>query len=423
MPVNLVVGAQWGDEGKAKIIDYLSKDVDFVARFQGGANAGHTVIFDGKKFILHLIPSGILYPHTTCLIGNGIVFDVEKFFAEIDNLESQEISTEGRLFVSPDAHLVLPYHKIQDALEEEKYKIGTTKRGIGPAYTDKISRKGIRVRDLLDAESFEEKVKMNAETKLKTFKALYRENFDEDLTAFVGNYLKLADRLRPYVKNITYFLNEQIAQGKNILIEGAQGALLDIDFGTYPFVTSSNCTAGGAATGLGIPPSKLTKVTGVFKAYLTRVGSGPFPSEMEDEQAKTVRKAGGEFGSTTGRPRRCGWFDAVAGRFSVMINGITDVALIKLDVLDQLDKIKICVAYEFEGKKIKRFESDLKILEKCKPIYEEFDGWKSSTSKVRSFDVLPANAQKFINRISKLLEAKISIISISPDREATFDVN
>ncbi|KAA3602860.1 MAG: adenylosuccinate synthase [Calditrichaeota bacterium] len=422
MPVNLVVGAQWGDEGKAKVIDYLSKDVDFVARFQGGANAGHTVIFDGKKFILHLIPSGILYPHTTCLIGNGLVFDVEKFFAEIDNLESQGISTEGRLFVSPDTHLVLPYHKTQDALEEEKYKIGTTKRGIGPAYTDKISRKGIRVRDLLDGESFVTKVKMNAETKLKTFKALYRENFDEDLTAFIDDYLKLADRLRPYVKNITYFLNDQIAQDKNVLIEGAQGALLDIDFGTYPFVTSSNCTAGGAATGLGIPPSKLTKVTGVFKAYLTRVGSGPFPSEMEEEQAETVRKAGGEFGSTTGRPRRCGWFDAVAGRFSVMINGITDVALIKLDVLDQLDKIKICVAYEFEGKKIKRFESDLKILEKCKPIYEEFDGWKSDTSEVRSFDALPKNAQKFINRISELLEAKISIISISPDRKATFDV-
>lgn len=422
MPVNLVVGAQWGDEGKAKVIDYLSKDVDFVARFQGGANAGHTVIFDGKKFILHLIPSGILYPHTTCLIGNGLVFDVEKFFAEIDNLESQGISTEGRLFVSPDTHLVLPYHKTQDALEEEKYKIGTTKRGIGPAYTDKISRKGIRVRDLLDGESFVTKVKMNAETKLKTFKALYRENFDEDLTAFIDDYLKLADRLRPYVKNITYFLNDQIAQDKNVFIEGAQGALLDIDFGTYPFVTSSNCTAGGAATGLGIPPSKLTKVTGVFKAYLTRVGSGPFPSEMEEEQAETVRKAGGEFGSTTGRPRRCGWFDAVAGRFSVMINGITDVALIKLDVLDQLDKIKICVAYEFEGKKIKRFESDLKILEKCKPIYEEFDGWKSDTSEVRSFDALPKNAQKFINRISELLEAKISIISISPDRKATFDV-
>ncbi len=422
MPVNLVVGAQWGDEGKAKVIDYLSKDVDFVARFQGGANAGHTVIFDGKKFILHLIPSGILYPHTTCLIGNGLVFDVEKFFAEIDNLESQGIDTEGRLFVSPDTHLVLPYHKTQDALEEEKYKIGTTKRGIGPAYTDKISRKGIRVRDLLDGESFVEKVKMNAETKLKTFKALYRENFDEDLTAFIDDYLKLADRLRPYVKNITYFLNDQIAQDKNVLIEGAQGALLDIDFGTYPFVTSSNCTAGGAATGLGIPPSKLTKVTGVFKAYLTRVGSGPFPSEMEEEQAETVRKAGGEFGSTTGRPRRCGWFDAVAGRFSVMINGITDVALIKLDVLDQLDRIKICVAYEFEGKKIKRFESDLKILEKCKPIYEEFDGWNSDTSEVRSFDALPENAQKFINRISELLEAKISIISISPDRKATFDV-
>lgn len=422
MSVNLVVGAQWGDEGKAKVIDYLSKDVDFVARFQGGANAGHTVIFDGKKFILHLIPSGILYPHTTCLIGNGLVFDVEKFFAEIDNLESQGINTEGRLFVSPDTHLVLPYHKTQDALEEEKYKIGTTKRGIGPAYTDKISRKGIRVRDLLDGKNFVAKVKMNAETKTKTFKALYRENFDEDLTAFIDDYLKLADRLRPYVKNITYFLNEQISQDKNVLIEGAQGALLDIDFGTYPFVTSSNCTAGGAATGLGIPPSKLTKVTGVFKAYLTRVGSGPFPSEMEEEQAETVRKAGGEFGSTTGRPRRCGWFDAVAGRFSVMINGITDVALIKLDVLDQLENIKVCVAYEFEGKRIERFESDLKILEKCKPIYEEFDGWKSNTSEVRSFDALPKNAQKFINRISELLEAKISIISISPDRKATFDV-
>lgn len=422
MSVNLVVGAQWGDEGKAKVIDYLSKDVDFVARFQGGANAGHTVIFDGKKFILHLIPSGILYPHTTCLIGNGLVFDVEKFFAEIDNLESQGINTEGRLFVSPDTHLVLPYHKTQDALEEEKYKIGTTKRGIGPAYTDKISRKGIRVRDLLDGKNFVAKVKMNAETKTKTFKALYRENFDEDLTAFIDDYLKLADRLRPYVKNITYFLNEQISQDKNVLIEGAQGALLDIDFGTYPFVTSSNCTAGGAATGLGIPPSKLTKVTGVFKAYLTRVGSGPFPSEMEEEQAETVRKAGGEFGSTTGRPRRCGWFDAVAGRFSVMINGITDVALIKLDVLDQIEKIKVCVAYEFEGKRIERFESDLKILEKCKPIYEEFDGWKSNTSEVRSFDALPKNAQKFINRISELLEAKISIISISPDRKATFDV-
>ncbi|MCC7429353.1 adenylosuccinate synthase [bacterium] len=422
MPVNLIVGAQWGDEGKAKIIDYLSKNIDFVARCQGGANAGHTVVFDNQKFILHLIPSGILYSHTICLIGNGVVFDVKKFFEETENLNSKGIDTKGRILVSPNAHLVLPYHKLQDEFEEEKSKIGTTKRGIGPTYTDKVSRKGIRVRDLLDAEIFRQKVRANAQTKAKIFKALYRNDFDEDLTSFVDEFLALGEKLKPYVADTIYFLNEKINENKNILIEGAQGALLDVDFGTYPFVTSSNPTSGGAVTGLGIPPWKIQKVTGIFKAYLTRVGNGPFPSEMETEIGEKIRQKGNEFGSTTGRPRRCGWFDAVAGKFSVMINGITDVALTKLDILDGLDKVKICVAYEFEGRKITNFDSELKILEKCKPIYEELDGWKESTESAKSFSDLPKNAQKFIERLSELVGAKVSIISISPDRKGTFEV-
>ncbi|MFQ5648589.1 MAG: adenylosuccinate synthase [bacterium] len=421
MPVKVVIGAQWGDEGKGKIIDLLSRDSDVVARYQGGANAGHTVVVDGEKTILHLIPSGILHESTVCLIGNGVVIDPVALMEEIDFLESKGVTVKGRLFISHRAHLIMPYHKLLDQAKESrdaKNKIGTTGRGIGPAYVDKVNRMGIRIVDLLDRETFQEKLRRNIAEKNEILRKIYEAD-EMDVDHIVNEYLEFDHKIDPFIKDVSAYIVQAVRSKKKILLEGAQGTLLDIDFGTYPYVTSSNPTSGGACSGVGIGPTYIDEVLGVIKAYTTRVGMGPFPTEIDDGDDVNLRELGDEFGATTGRPRRCGWFDAVIANFAVRVNGLGSFVLTKLDVLDGLDDIKVCVAYKYAGKTITTFPSEKRVLENCEPVYETLSGWKQPTSEIRTFAELPNNAKNYIKRIEELTLTPVSIVSVGSDREQT----
>lgn len=420
MSVTVLVGSQWGDEGKGKIVDILSEKYEIVARYQGGANAGHTVAIGDKQYILHLIPSGILRDNVACVIGNGVVIDPTALLEEIALLEKNNIKVDGRLFISQNAHLIMPYHKLLDSIEESgENKIGTTGRGIGPCYIDKFARKGIRIVDLLNRKSLEEKIRKNLEEKNNLLKKVY-DREELDVEAIVKQYLEFDKAIDKYVKDVPSFLNHAISEGKSVLLEGAQGALLDVDFGTYPFVTSSSPTSGGACTGTGIPPNKIDDVFGIVKAYTTRVGNGPFPTELLNDEGERLRKQGAEFGATTGRPRRCGWFDAALVRYSAMINGIDSVAITKLDVLSIFDEIKVCVAYELNGKKLKTFPSDVEKLAEVTPVYETLAGWKTELSGCRSYNELPQKTKDYLSFISRQAEISISIISVGPKRDQTF---
>lgn len=423
MPVHIIVGAQWGDEGKGKIVDHLSDRVDIVARYQGGANAGHTVVIGEKQYILHLIPAGIFHPHVTCVIGNGVVIDPIALMDEIKQLQQLNIDIHGRLLISHNAHLIMPYHKLLDTIREQTTeKIGTTGRGIGPAYIDKFMRVGIRIVDLLDRDIFVAKLKRNIEEKNQILMKIYG-NPELNVDKIVSEYEEFDKQIDEYVTDTALYLNTALKNGKQILAEGAQGALLDVDHGTYPFVTSSSPTSGGACTGLGIPPTSVTSILGIVKAYTTRVGNGPFPTELTDETGERLRKIGGEFGATTGRPRRCGWLDAVSLRYSAMINGITHIAITKLDVLDQFEQIKICNGYSYKGKILKTFPSDVQSLTSIEPIYETFEGWNTSISDVRSYNDLPANARNYVEAMSELTGTKIQIISVGARRDQTIFIN
>jgi len=417
MGVNIIVGSQWGDEGKGKIVDLLSCDVDYVARYQGGANAGHTIVIDGKKTVLHLIPSGILTPNVKCIIGNGVVIDPVALMDEIKMLEQHNIEIKGRLFISHKAHLIMPYHKMLDKAREQAAgnAIGTTGRGIGPAYDDKTRRSGVRIVDLLDRKLFESKLRENLKEKNDILQKIY--DFEElDVDSMLNTYLEFDCLIDPYIKDTTLLINEEIRKGKKILAEGAQGALLDVDHGTYPFVTSSNPTSGGACTGLGIPPTSIEKVIGVVKAYTTRVGNGPFPTELLDETGERLRKTGAEYGATTGRPRRCGWLDLVALKYSVMINGISEIALTKIDVMDDFEEIKLCVGYEHNGKLLRNFPVDIKTLENVTPELISLKGWKTKLTGIPTYEKLPEETKVYLKEIENFVEAKISILSLSPDR-------
>jgi adenylosuccinate synthase len=424
MAVTIVVGSQWGDEAKAKIVDYLADDAEFVVRFQGGANAGHTVIVEGNEFIFHLIPAGIMHPNKICVIGNGVVIDPTALMAEIDELKTRGISVDGRLFISQKAHLVMPYHKLLDEAAEKhkgKKSIGTTGRGIGPAYRDKAARVGIRILDLLDRDVFTEKLKRNVADANEHLSKIYGHetmNIDDIVNAF----LEFDRKIDPFVTDISVLLNDAVRAGKNILFEGAQGALLDIDHGTYPFVTSSNTIAGAACVGTGVGPTCVDEVVGVMKAYTTRVGNGPFPTEITGPFGETIRKIGAEYGATTGRPRRCGWFDAVIARYATRINGLSSLAITKLDVLDTLSEISICTGYRYGDRVLTNFPVDSDVLEKVEPIYETHPGWESSTKDIRDFDKLPPKAVSYLNRISEITETPIKLVSIGSNRDQTISL-
>lgn len=418
MSAKVVIGAQWGDEGKAKIIDILSQEADVVIRSQGGNNAGHTVAVDGEVYKFHLIPSGILYPGTLCIVGNGVVIDPEGILKEIEGLQEKGISTDN-LKISLRAHLVMPYHKALDGIKEE-YRgtsdIGTTKKGIGPCYMDKAERSGIRICDLLNPEVFEAKVKDNVEIKNKIIKNVYEKDISFDADEIIAQYREYAKKLNKYFADTTVLAYEAIKTGKKVLFEGAQGTLLDIDLGTYPYVTSSHPITGGVCVGSGIGPTVIGECIGVMKGYVTRVGKGPFPTELFDSIGDQIRDVGHEFGTTTGRPRRCGWFDAVIGKFAVRTSGLTSIALNKIDVLANLDTVKICVAYKKDGAIVKEFPASLEDLAKCEPVYEEMEGW-GDIDHIRTYEELPETVKKYIARIEELCEAKITMVGVGPNRD------
>jgi adenylosuccinate synthase len=421
MASRVIVGTQWGDEGKAKIVDFLTAASDYVIRFQGGANAGHTVMVEGEQFIFHLIPAGIMHKDKICIIGNGVVFEPAQFAQELKELKERGIDYKGRIFLSNRASLVMPYHKFLDQLKEKKAiggKIGTTGRGIGPAYVDKVGRVGIRVGDLFNHQDLKEKIANNLAEKNQVIEKIYGEKpFDCD--ALTEEFIQYGKVLKEYVIDTSLFLNRVIREGKNLLFEGAQGTNLDIDHGTYPFVTSSNTIAAAACTGCGIGPNRIDEIIGITKAYTTRVGNGPFPTELDEKMGDRVRKIGGEFGATTGRPRRCGWFDAVVVKRSADLNGLTKLAITKLDVLDSLEKIKICTAYRLNGKSLEEFPGNAAELEKVEPVYEEMDGWQHQTRDIRNFNDLPELAKKYLDRLSALVDIPIALISVGPSREQT----
>ncbi len=420
MSVTVLVGSQWGDEGKGKIVDILSENYDIVTRYQGGANAGHTVEIGEKQYILHLIPSGILRENVICVIGNGVVIDPTALLEEIALLEKNNIKVDGRLFISHNAHLIMPYHKLLDSISESgEKKIGTTGRGIGPCYIDKYARKGIKIVDLLNKKVLEEKIRENLKEKNNILKKVY-EHEELDVEEIITQYLEFDKAIDKYIKDVPAFLNAEIAKGKSVLLEGAQGALLDVDHGTYPYVTSSSPTSGGACTGTGIPPTKIDSVFGIVKAYTTRVGMGPFPTELLEEDGEKLRKVGAEYGATTGRPRRCGWFDAFLVSYSAMINGIDSVAVTKLDVLSSFDEIKVCVGYEIDGKTVKSFPTDVERLSRVKPVYETLPGWQSDISSCHSYSDLPSNTKSYLDFIAKHSGIKIKIVSVGPKRQQTF---
>ena len=418
----IIVGAQWGDEGKGKIVDLLTQYVDIVVRFQGGNNAGHTIVIKGEKFVFHLIPSGILYENKKCIIGNGVVLDPEVLIGEINELKKRGYFTDdSQLMISEETHLILPYHRKIDIARERIFKIGTTGRGIGPAYEDKVARCGIRMVDLLDEKIFRKKLEDNLIQKnIYLVQVLKEERFE--FSEIFDKYLHFKNQLEKYVKDTSMVLHEEIRRGKHILFEGAQGALLDLDHGTYPYVTASNTVAGNACAGSGIGPTMIDSVIGVAKAYTTRVGEGPFPTELKDQLGEKIREMGGEYGSTTGRPRRCGWFDAVVVNHSIRINGIREIAVTKLDVLNDFDKIKICVEYRLNGKVIHHIPSNLEMLKSSEPVYEELDGWKTDIKGAKKFSDLPRNAKRYIQRIEELIDTKITMISVGSERNETIEV-
>ncbi len=418
----VIVGAQWGDEGKGKVVDIYTEFADDVVRYQGGNNAGHTLVVGDEKLVLHLIPSGILHAGKRCIIGNGVVLDPEVFIKEINNLKSNgRLQDDGCLIISESLHIIMPYHKRIDIAREARSgakKIGTTGRGIGPAYEDKAGRRGIRLMDLIDRELFARKLTEFLEEKNFLLEKMLGEKpftFEEIFEQYCG----YAEILKKYVADTSLLLYRDIREGKNILFEGAQGTLLDVDHGTYPYVTSSSTCVGGACTGAGVSPRDIHEVIGISKAYVTRVGSGPFPTELEDADGENLRQVGREFGSTTGRPRRCGWFDAIVAKYAVRVNGLTGVALTKLDVLDGLDTIRICTGYEYDGKILDELPAKLEIFDRCLPIYEEMPGWKTDISNARTFADLPENAQNYVRRLEVLTGCPIVLVSVGARRDQT----
>lgn len=416
----VVVGTQWGDEGKGKITDFLSENAEVIARYQGGNNAGHTIKFNGETYKLHLIPSGIFYKEKISVIGNGMVVDPKALVKELAYLHDKGVSTDN-LRISNRAHVILPYHLKLDEVEEASKganKIGTTKKGIGPAYMDKAARIGIRIADLLDREAFEEKLTRNLEEKNRLFERIYEtEGFKiEDI---LEEYYDYGQQIKHFVVDTSVVLNDALDEGRRVLFEGAQGVMLDIDQGTYPFVTSSNPVAGGVTIGSGVGPTKITHIVGVSKAYTTRVGDGPFPTELDNEIGHQIREVGREYGTTTGRPRRVGWFDSVVVRHARRVSGITDLSLNSIDVLTGIETLKICVAYRYKGELIEEFPASLKMLAECEPVYEEFAGWTEDITGVKSLDELPANARHYLERISQLTGIPLSIFSVGPDRTQT----
>jgi len=420
----VVVGTQWGDEGKGKMIDVIAEKADLIVRYQGGNNAGHTVVVGDEKFVLHLIPSGVLNGNGDCIIGPGVVVDPKVLLEEIKLLEEKGIDTD-KLYISDRAHIIMPYHITIDEVKESlrgKNAIGTTKRGIGPCYGDKISRVGIRASDMLDMEYFKQRLHENVNEKNMFFEKVYgrkKLDFNEILSEYEGYIEKLKHRI------IDSFpvIHKALEEDKLVLFEGAQAAMLDIDYGTYPYVTSSSPTVGGAIVGAGVPFSAIDKTIGVMKAYTTRVGAGPYPTELEDEMGKMLRKNGGEYGATTGRPRRCGWFDGVVGKYAVRLNGLTDVALTKIDVLTGIEKIKVAVEYEIDGERYDSVPASLNKLAQAKPIYEEIDGWKEDITGVKEYDKLPENAKKYIKRLEEIIGTKISMVSVGPERSQNIYIN
>jgi adenylosuccinate synthase len=423
MPVTVIVGVQWGDEGKGKVIDLLAEKASMVVRFSGGPNAGHTVYNPHGKFTLHLVPAGIFYHHTTCIIGNGVVVSPAVLTAELDELASKGIDT-SRLFISARAHLIMPYHTLLDKLEEEAKgaaALGTTRSGVGPAYMDKVGRLGIRAGDLTDLDGLRERLRFVLDQKNTIITTVYGApplSFEE----IYGQYCRHAERLVPMIRETEPIVAEAIERNHRVLLEGAQGSLLDVDFGTYPYVTSSSVIAGGAFSGLGLSPTKVDYVFGVVKAYTTRVGAGPMPTELHDETGEKIRQIAQEFGATTGRARRCGWFDAVAARFSTRINGFNGLVLTRLDVLDSFPSIKICTGYKLEGKVSDRFPTSIAALEKCQPVYEEMPGWQCPTSHMRRYGELPKQARDYVKRLEELMGCPIDIISIGPQREESITI-
>ncbi|MCS7206999.1 MAG: adenylosuccinate synthase [Dehalococcoidia bacterium] len=423
MPAYAVIGGQWGDEGKGKVVDYLARDMHIVARYSGGNNAGHTVMTDKGQFAFHLVPSGIFWPQVTCVIGNGVVIDPEVLLQEIEGLEKQGVETR-RLQVSDRAHLIMPYHILLDRLEEEargKGAIGTTGKGVGPAYVDKAGRMGIRVGDLLDLEALLPRLKVVLEQKNRIITRVYgAEPFA--LETVYAQCRRWAERLRPFIAPVEVTVREALAKGHRILLEGAQGSLLDLDHGTYPFVTSSYPTVGGACIGLGLPPSAIHGVLGVYKAYTTRVGGGPLPTELTDATGDAIRERAWEYGTTTGRPRRCGWFDAVAARYSAMVNGVNMAVLTRLDVLDGFHPVRICVAYRLNGKVVDHFPSSTALLARCTPIYEDLPGWDRPTAGLTRWEDLPPEAQRYAKRLEDLLGCPLALISTGPRRHETIEL-
>lgn len=416
----VLVGAQWGDEGKGKIVDILAKDADYIVRYQGGNNAGHTVVAANKEYIFHLIPSGILHKGKICCIGNGVVIDPAILLKELQDLHSAGINVANRLKISSLAHVILPYHRILDQLRETKrtHKIGTTGRGIGPCYADKTIRCGIRMVDLLNSRVLRDKLKDNLKEKNEIFKKVYKHP-GFSFSRIYKEYLNYGRVFSSYICNTQRLLNGAIAEKKDILFEGAQGTFLDIDFGTYPFVTSSSATAGGACIGSGVSPVQINKVIGVAKAYTTRVGEGPFPAEFPSAFAKVIRDKGNEFGATTGRPRRCGWFDSIMVREAVLLNGISELAMTKIDVLEGLKTVRICTAYKYKGKLFREFPADLQVLKNSKPVYEEMAGWDKTVLNLRRYQKLHPNVKAYLNKLQDILNAKISIVSVGSSREDT----
>jgi len=421
MPVRIVIGAQWGDEGKGKVVDILSADSEYVVRYQGGANAGHTLKFDDTTIVLHLIPSGMFNGNSKCVIGNGVVVDPISLVKEIEEVESLGVNLKNRLFISTSAHLILSYHKVLDKIKEKRRgsdAIGTTGRGIGPAYVSKVSRVGIRMIDLLDRELLLDKIQKNLADINIALKNVYKED-ELNASEILAELEPAIRRITPYICNTTDLLHDALDQGNSILLEGAQGSLLDVDHGTYPFVTSSSPTAGGACTGSGIPPMAVTHAMGITKAYCTRVGNGPFPTELHEEQGEKLRKNGQEFGATTGRPRRCGWLDLVALKYAIRLNGMNELTLTKLDVLDDFDTIRVCTHYKIDGEKTDNFPLESTILEKVKPLYKDFSGWNESTRNISKFEDLPKNARDYISFVEEFIGVKFNIVSTGPKRTET----
>jgi len=415
----VIIGTQWGDEGKGKVTDYLAARADMVVRYQGGSNAGHTVVVEGREFKLHLIPSGILYPGKVCVIGNGVVVDPRGLVEELDGLEARGVDTSG-LRLSLGAHLVMPYHRLLDHLEEERRgggRIGTTGRGIGPAYLDKTARRGLRVADLFHPERFRNRLLANVELVNQTLAAWGRPTLDG--AGLVDEYFRLAERLRPYAADTSLLVNQALDAGQKVLFEGAQGTLLDLDHGTYPYVTSSYPVAAGACLGSGVGPTRIQGVIGVVKAYCTRVGEGPFPTEIGGKEGELLRERGGEYGTTTGRPRRCGWLDAVALRYAARVNGLSGLAVTKLDVLDPLPMLKIAVAYRCGGELLEDFPADSGLLADCEPVYEELPGWQAGIGEARSMEELPPAARNYLARLSELAGVPVFLIAVGPQRHQT----